>query len=786
MNTNDSTNKIKSIYNRKSLSLNQKESIINEKNYSLNCNNTITKRIKSSKNKINNILKNNENCIPNFRDTIKQELSLKKNKTIGSKIIFKNNLVKKNKIIYLLRKLYIILPNNTNQMNQKSYPSNLFFNFYFPINTMNTKTNIIYIENPKKNDILCDDLNHILYETYKYLKLSIYDSIKMDLYDEKFRKIIKEAQLFTSKRRIIYVKITKLNEEEKVTWNKRINSKLFPLENDYLIGQQNNLITKKIPSLYRDVSTEYNNNDTKINNKNTLIFETIFKSDYDNNKYYNTLGSECKKVDEDNLINDNYEFEVIDNMIVSSDENNFLKLKKSRKSLGLIQKQIIEKALKTENKSTQRKSEFLTNDDQESNKNLYQENSNNYNRTISSRVNSKIINNNYKDIIIKKIKRIKKGTKENNKNALLDLIKKNRFGNIKNTFLPPLLFNFEVKDIINNKFILKYLTNKNRENLKKDNFKMKTRNLTIKNLNEEESSSHRNKIIDSKDIDLNSNKEENNEIANKTKINKIKFCNINSKIKEFIKTDIDNLLTKEETDDFKSLNCNYILINELKKFPITKLKKEFLFLTCISNRMKLKFEELFSNINLALLNKSSDIKEIFLLNEFDKFLNYLDQVFTNIINNKMYIFRYIGSSHKNLTISYLFFLLFIIYNKNLIQKNNDKNLIYIILECMDIFPNNEINFQQYCDYKLLMTENEYINFNKKFNFIKDFFLRVLIDSQYNKKILIKKLRNVFDINIIDIKNIFNLDMSTVKLKNNLEIYNKVETLYKQLIDYYHY
>ena len=79
-------------------------------------------------------------------------------------------------------------------------PINLNFEFYFPVRIINSKYNIDFIKNSSQNDILCDDLNHILYEVYKYLKLSIYDSVKMDIYDEKFHPIVQESQLLLTKK----------------------------------------------------------------------------------------------------------------------------------------------------------------------------------------------------------------------------------------------------------------------------------------------------------------------------------------------------------------------------------------------------------------------------------------------------------------------------------------------------------------------------------------------------------------------------------------------------------
>ena len=266
--------------------------------------------------------------------------------------------------------------------------------------------------------------------------------------------------------------------------------------------------------------------------------------------------------------------------------------------------------------------------------------------------------------------------------------------------------------------------------------------------------------------------------------NKEKYYIINDKIKEFIINDIDNLFTNEEANDNKSLNCNYILINDLKEFPISKLKKEFLLFACLSQRSVLKYSDLFNKIDYILLKKKEDIKNIFLLDDFANFLIYLDEIFTKIKNNKMYLFRYIGYSNKEVKINYLFFILFLIYNKSLLDKNVDINLIYLAFECCNIAINSEINFQQYCDYKLVMTKNNFINYNKKFNFIKDLILRVLVNAKFNKQIMIEKLKTIFDININDIKNIYKFDMCTVKLKQNIGIYNKVGNLYEEFINYY--
>ena len=185
-----------------------------------------------------------------------------------------------------------------------------------------------------------------------------------------------------------------------------------------------------------------------------------------------------------------------------------------------------------------------------------------------------------------------------------------------------------------------------------------------------------------------------------------------------------------------------------------------------------------------LLDENNDIKNIFALNDFDNLLNYLEENFIRIKSNKIFMFRSIGYTNKDAKISYLLFILFVFYNKNLIEKKADRKIIYLILESIDISFGSEINFQQYCDYKLVMTKNNYVIYNKKFNFLKDLILRLVVSEKFNKKTIIEKLNIIFDINIDDIKNIFKLDMCTVKLKKNIDIYNKVDKLYNEFLNYY--
>ena len=453
MNEDDSINKFESIYYLKpKLLLSYQKNKNKEKKYitfnkiiKSNHNyegkkrpiNFLTEHIirpKSSINTINEISKSNkeENFIKQYNKI--SDFSNKKSKTTDKLLlsykndisIYKNNFqnifVKRDKIIYLLRKLFIILPNDKNQMHTKYYPNDLFFYFYFPIRLLNSTIKNNFIKNPKKDDILCDNLNHILHEVYKYLKLSIYDSIKMEIYNEKFRPIIKESQLFINKIRIIYVKITYLKDKEIISWKKRVESKLFPLDDNYLLKKdifyKKN---KKMPILYRDVSTEYNKNDIRIitnyKNKADIKNDLLKKINFTDNNFYidtqnlynltnkNTNFITYSKESENDdykfnkdYLNDNYEHDIIDNLFVSADEKHFLSLKNSRKCLSLFSKNLMNKVLNTENKSTQGILNFSINEKEKTNKSIKVYNNNiNSNSSINNNYgnsfNSKTINN---------------------------------------------------------------------------------------------------------------------------------------------------------------------------------------------------------------------------------------------------------------------------------------------------------------------------------------------------------------------------------------------------------
>ena len=95
--------------------------------------------------------------------------------------------------MYLLRKLYIILPNDIMDKYKELYPK-LQFNFYYPTE-IKSKRIIEYINPAQNEDIICNNLKDIVLEVYKYLKLSIKDFVKLEIYDENLHPIKLDSQL---------------------------------------------------------------------------------------------------------------------------------------------------------------------------------------------------------------------------------------------------------------------------------------------------------------------------------------------------------------------------------------------------------------------------------------------------------------------------------------------------------------------------------------------------------------------------------------------------------------
>ena len=758
-------NTIQSVYNQKrkvlssyprnnrKVNTNYKPQISNHLKELHNLNNISLELSKSNKNNINEfdhkisfqskVRNNHRYRLKTFNNKIKH--SFFKNKNI-SKIrtpdkenemvklkVKKDELIKKDKIVYLLRKLYIILPNDIMD-NYKEIYSKLQFNFYFPFE-IKSKRIIDYINPGQKEDIICNNLKDILLEVYKYLKLSIKDFVKLEIYDDNLHPIKLDSQLFINKIRIIYIKITYFSDEELNFWKQRMKSRMFFSNFNY-----------KLNDVSTEIKQEKSQNMEKIRN-----FKSIPKTLFGINKNYNSNGYSIEsdistRFNTISQVNEGNKFKTKNKNKMDIQDNRFQKINIS------LDNKIIKKQNPNETKNPE-SPRF---------NNIYLRSFNKNDEKNDENIESE--KNNLK---------IKK-------NFFTNIIKKS--GYEKNTLISQLLFNFDTTDIINNKYVLQYLSIKNREKQEERPLKFKNK-FEIKTMNVEDSNPKIGKkmsiIANIKTylINKNINHNDKNEILDKKK--KI-LCELNNKINEFVDNEIDNLISDEEIDDFKYLGCNYVLINEFKEFPVLKLKKKFIFFVYLSQKMTEKYENLFTNV----ISYDDFLYDVLNSDKFENSLIYLYNLYNSIIKKTNFLIGYLSAINIELKISFVFFLLFIFYNKSLIEKNPINKLIYISLECIDIPFNSEINFQQYCDYNLLMTRNNFLSYNKKFNFIKDLILRIFMNNRFNITKSLKILENIFeDININTIKDILNVDMCSVKSQNNIDIYNNITKIYEQFLNY---
>ena len=652
--------------------------------------------------------------------------------------VSKEHLIKKDKTVYLLRKLYIILPNDK-MKNYKDIYSKLNFDFYFPTE-IKSKRVIEYIGSGQKGDIICANLKDIFLEVYKHLKLSIRDFVKLEIYDGNLRPIKLESQLIINKVRIIYVKISYVSDEKINLWKQRLKSRMLYHNFFYL--------NKNIPELIK-VNYIYNDEYTE-----------IYPEDSKNKENISDLKSKSKKsIDKRKNCNSNNNTIESDNSTKFNTISQITGRKKLNEKLKIDLKEIDNKRIifSSEKKPINLNSENKIKISEEPPYN------NRYLRTFNK-------------IHEQKEEKRKIKIKKN----VYDIFKKN--GYKKNTLLSPFLFNFDVTDVINNKYVLKYLTNKNRD--KKQEKRIEFRNkFEIKTLSIEDSNSKREKkpniITNIKTSLINKNIKGNSENSLLEK-NKRLLCELNTKIKEFVDSNIDSLVSDEEIEDFKYFSCNYVLINEFKDFPLLQLKKKYAFFVYLSLKMVSNYEKLYTNINSV-----NDFLENILKNEeFENSLVYLNRIYNNIIKRKNFLIGYLRAINIELNISFPFFLLFIVYNKSLFFKKIENSLIYISLDCADISINSEINFQQYCDFNLLIKRNDFISYNKKFNFVKDLILRLLMNERFNTKNSIKKLKIIFsDINFNKLKQILSTDMCSVKSKKNIDTYNYISEIYEEYLNY---
>ena len=801
---------------------------------------------KKSSKKFLNILKNSDiqniNTIDysniNYSDRLKYKGSNKKytnNYNVNLKKEFANTLkqpkkklaIIKDGIIYWLRKLYFILSDKTININSKK---NLYMCFYYPIKDINLKIKRKFsYKIGDRNEIFCKNLDDIYEEVKYFLKIpNLFESLKVDIFNEDFVIIKNDNQLMEKKEKykILYMKITKLSDEQK---NKKLNRCQFHKRHRQSVDFNNSnlpfyLFTNKELKNRISIDNYFSSFSPEEQNK---FFNNNEKSDI------NILRKENDKYFQDNkenlinmgIINQNYTSTNMNKNLFNIDNHPslFINLKHMRNRNKNLNRNYtdnsafprlnIHKYIKSgklyENKKDKMievkspfqkynlngfykkynipiiKSNGLWNPKNTINTN-YLKSSTLPNKYINKTKNAINLNNKIIDYDDSK-------TMEEDSDNYINLISSNESRNNHNCgelneYSNIKTHNYDNDDINKYlKFNYQYTINDD-ELIHKNNYQKKlilkdpflekdpcddVFNINIKNnFNEMKITKvkYHAKFIGSNNYKIiNSNNE----------INQIQFIALNTCIRTFILEKIDICINEEKVN--QTFNKEQIIknIKEINNdIPINIYLKEFLCFTYLSNYINKYHIQFCNDFCYVLKDYYININNILSINKFKDFIHDFKKFFHILKSNKIIIEKLTENYMKNnKKISNVFFILFLIYNKKNLSTLFEKELLLSLLECIDINLNNDINIEQFIKFKLFFIKNKWINEDMKKTFITKFF-----------NIFIAKHKNLDDdLFIIKLRPIINITSENIKKieKNNFYNYN-IDEIFTNIIEYFNF
>jgi len=648
----------------------------------------------------------------------------------------------KNGIIYWLRKLYIIFHDKSIRINN----NNIFY-FYYPIKDLNipkNKSNLLKFEKYMKNDnLFCNNLADIRLAIKDFLNINNkYDLFKIILYKENFDVIKTDSQLMEKIERykILYAKIIKLSDDK--IYNKTNENyfsrqllKSFESKNKKKVNNlfQNKLLKNGIAFDIKALNNKKNfsSNTPKIffensqkENKKIVSLSREYKTSKNDKKYINNITNSIDKLILDDMKDE--QFNHFDNNYL-----NFYINKKYERTNSIHRNKTSNtfKNLKLNNNKVETiKQKGLLNPQMY--KIFTAFNSQNSNLLIN-KISLGKTNFGFPNFRYSNLSKNDKFRKENNiyKNFRSYKNINSRKINLKNNILK--MYNFE--------------TENNDMNLYNENDK---KNLTVYKIN---NNSHKNI--------LNLNLFKSNQYTNKIEINQIIFVALNTFVKNFISEKLDNYITNEEIKEI--FDVETIIIN-LTNFDmdadIYPYFKEFLLYLYLSNYINLYHTEfcvkLYNNINEK---DYIDLNQIILINSFKNLVYDVTNILKSLNSNKKVMKEKLKENfNKNSkTISFASFVIFLVFNRNNFNSLFYKELIYDILNSIDINFNldiieNGIDIEQYIKFRSYLTRNKFINESMKKKFISNFFnITVFKNKHFDKGIFIIKLRPI----LINLENI---------------------------------
>ena len=774
----------------------------------------------------------------NYSDRLKYKSSNKTHTTnhnVNLKKEFANTLkqpkkklaIIKDGIIYWLRKLYFILSDKTININSKQ---NLYMCFYYPIKDINLKIKRKFsYKIGDRNEIFCKNLEDIYEEVKYFLKIpNLFESLKVDIFNEDFVIIKNDNQLMEKKEKykILYMKITKLSDEQK---NKKLNRCQFHAHHRQSVDFNNSniplyLFTNKELKSKISLDQYFSSFSPEEQNK---FFDNNEKSDLnilrkENDKYYQN--------NKENIIN-----RVITNQkYMSKNMNKNLFDIENHSSLFINLKH-----MRNRNKNLNRN---------------YTDNSNFPKLNIHKYIKSGKLEENKKDKMIE----VKSPFQKYNLNGFykkynIPIIKSNGLWNakksintnyVKSSTLPnkfidktknPINLNNKTIDYDDSKtleedsdnYINLISSNESRNNHNHGGLKeynnIRTQNYDNDDINRylkinyqhainDDEIIHRNnyqkKLIlkdsfldkdpcdDVFNINIKNNFNEmkitkvkyhtkfigynNYKIFNSNnEINQIQFIALNTCIRTFILEKIDTSINEEKVNQIFNKEQIIKNIKEINiDIPINRYLKEFLCFTYLSNYINKYHTQFCNDFCYVLKDYYININNILSINKFKDFIRDFKKFFHILKSNKIMIDKLAENYMKNnKKISNVFFILFLIYNKKNLSTLFEKELLLSLLECIDINLNNDINIEQFIKFKLFFIKNKWINGDVKKKFNTKFF-----------NIFIAKHKNLDDdLFIIKLRPIINITSENIKKieKNNFYNYN-IDEIFTNIIEYFNF
>ena len=810
--------------------LNFKNSNLNTIDYSNTYYSDRLRYFSLNKNKIKNTNKNenpNINCIDECANTIYylNELNEEKKKKLA---------ILKDGMIYWLRKLYIILPEHSNNVN---YNHNLYIYFYYPIKDINIKIEKKYLymgEGMGMGQIFCRNLEEILEKVQDFLKIQNYQELfKFCIYNEDYVLIKNDGQLMEKKDKykILYVKIKKLSNEQinkkmkrcqfhrhqrkscdlflkinemplQFFTNKELKNKISihkyfpsPIRTKTILSNQisyanimtedkkndNTTQTTTVDNGSRNITSRknenllegnswasllnsrniFNNNMNRNFNRNNTdfkLFPKIFKNIHflDKNKYI--ISDKKTRFSQKNTKDFKEKFNIpkikskglwISSTIENINNINLLQTKHSQKKKYINNNKEI-----MDNKKDSK--------DSRDSRTIINEDSDNYIYSLSIDRNSNIEN---------KINNVKNENKEDihiyDKTHINNIYIKNILNNNYNKMNTLDNYNnnpYIDKKIFKKKFILK-------ENIfEKDpcddafNIKLKT---FKRNANK------------NSPIKINKNKQINNIIE----LNQIQFIALNNCIRNFVMEKIDTYINDV---DIGIIFNKEIILKNIKEIngdiPLNLYLKEFLCFSYLSHYICDYYKIFCNDLFDVLKDYYIDINNILAIYKFREFIFNFKNIFHEIKYDKdIFEQKLIENNNKNknnLNISFVFFILFMIYNKKNLSTLFDKELLFSILECIDIRFPYDINVEQFIKFKIYFIKNKWITHHMKKIYLNKFFNKNIFNNKnFDIDLFVIKLRPIMKNNSEDIKQI---------TKNKLGINNNIDVIYNKFIEYFNF